>query len=155
MSTGIHTLSDSLGTSGGAIEWNCSKGDKYKFSLLTLAKQSEFERAVERKSLDKIRGMKDLLEKDEYDVAIGNALKAISVGEFCFGKERCTEELRTFWGVSTLLAILAGIDPNQASTLMHENSDVGQLVETIVERSFPVAVGKSKEGKSKNPIGPS
>lgn len=153
--SGIHTLSDSLGSAGGAIEWTCSNGNKYKFSLLTLQKQSEFERAIERKSLDKIRGMKDLLDKEEYDKAIADTLRAVSLGEFCFGKDRCTEELRTFWGVSTLLGILAGIDGNHASQLMHENEDVGQLVETIVERSFPVAVGKAREGKSKNPTGPS
>ncbi len=150
MATGINTLSDSLGQSGGAIEWTCSKGNKYKFSLLTLGKQSEFERAIERKSLDKIRSMKDLLDKEEYDKAIADALKAISLGEFCFGKERCTEELRSFWGVSTILAILAGVSGEQASILMHENEDIGQLVEAIVERSFPVAVGKAKEGKAQS-----
>jgi len=74
---------------------------------------------------------------------------------FASARTDASEELRTFWGVSTLLGILAGIDGNHASQLMHENEDVGQLVETIVERSFPVAVGKAREGKSKNPTGPS
>lgn len=147
MSTGTHTLSDSLGASGAPVEWSCSKGNKYKFSLLTLQKQSEFERAIERKNLEKIRAMKDLLDKEDYDKAIKEFMASLSLGEYCFGKERCAEELKTFWGISTLLSILAGISSEEASRLINENSDVSALVEVIVERSFPVMVGKAKEGK--------
>lgn len=153
---GIQTLSDSLGASGGAVEWTCCHGNKYKFSLLTLGKQSEFERAIERKALDKIRSMKDLLDKEEYSKAISDVLADVSRGDFCFGKERCSEELRSFWGISTLLGILSGVTGEEASRLMQENEDVGQLVEAIVERSFPAATGKAKAGKDqKNPTGPS
>ena len=148
MATGTNTLSDSLGQSGGAIEWTCSKGDKYKFSLLTLEKQSQFERAIERKALEKIRSIKDLVDKDEYDKTVRETLKSISLGDYCFGKDRCTEELKTMWGVSTLLSILAGIDLDKANDLMNGNSEIGQLVETIVERSFPVMVERAREGKA-------
>lgn len=146
---GIHTLSDSIGQSGGAIEWVCSKGDKYKISLLTLEKQSELERAFERKSLEKIREYKEFLDKEEYDKQIAEVIESIKNGEFVFGGKRSSELLRTLWGISTLFSILAGISANDASALINENSEISSLIEMIVERSFPVAVGKAKAQEAK------
>lgn len=145
---GIHTLSDSLGQSGGAIEWVCSKGNKYKISLLTLEKQSELERALERRALEKIKAHREFLGDDEYHSQIASILESIKNGDYIFGGKLSSEALRTLWGISTLLSILANVTPDEASVLINENSEISSLIEMVVERSFPVAVGKAK-GKEK------
>lgn len=142
---GTHTLSETLGESGGPIEWVCSKGNKYKFSLLTLGNQSKFERALERKAVESLKNTKDLLDKDDYDKAISGVLKSISSGNYAFGGQEATAALRTMWGVSVLLGILGGIEPDEANRLVVENPDISKVIESVVERSFPV--GKSKKEK--------
>lgn len=146
---GINTLSDSIGQSGGAIEWVCSKGNKYKISLLTLEKQSELERAFEKKSLEKIKELKDVLDKEEYSEQINEAIASIKNGDFVFGGKRSSEMLRTLWGISAMISILLGISINEASVLISENSEISQLIEMVVERSFPAAVGKAKAAEAK------
>lgn len=146
---GIHTLSDSIGASGGPIEWTCSKGTVYQISLLTLEKQSKFERAMERKCIDSLKGLRTLLEKDEYSDALAAALESIKDGDYVFGGDRSSECLRTLWGISNLMAILIGVSPDEASVIINDNEDIGPLIEIIIERSFPVAVGKSKAAKGK------
>jgi len=146
---GIHTLSDSIGASGGAIEWTCSKGTAYQISLLTLEKQSKFERAMERKCIDSIKGLRTLLEKDEYSDALASALESIKDGDYVFGGARSSESLKTLWGISTLISILMGISAEEASVIINDNEDVGPLIEMVIERSFPVATGKLKAGKVK------
>lgn len=146
---GIHTLSDSIGASGGPIEWTCSKGTVYQISLLTLEKQSKFERAMERKCIDSLKGLRTLLEKDEYSDALASALDSIKNGDYVFGGARSSESLKTIWGISTLIAILIGITPEEASVLINDNEDIGPLIEMVIERSFPVAAGKLRAGKAK------
>lgn len=146
---GINTLSDSLGQSGGAIEWVCSKGNKYKISLLTLEKQSELERAFEKRSIEKIKELKDILDKEEYSAQIAEAINSIKNGDFVFGGKRSSEMLRTLWGISTMLSVLAGITINEAGVIINENEEISQLIEMVVERSFPAAVGKAKSGEKK------
>jgi hypothetical protein len=146
---GINTLSDSIGQSGGAIEWVCSKGNKYKISLLTLEKQSELERAFEKRSIEKIKELKDILDKEDYSVQITEAINSIKNGDFVFGGKRSSEILRTLWGISAMLSILAGITINEAGVLINENDEISQLIEMVVERSFPAAVGKAKAGEKK------
>jgi len=144
---GINTLSDSLGQSGGAIEWTCSKGNKYKISLMTLEKQSEFERALEKRAIEKIKTLKDVLEKDEYSAEISKAIESIKDGHYIFGGPAASEALRTLWGISNLMAILIGVSPNDASIIIAENNDIGEIMEMVIERSFPVASGKGKKGE--------
>jgi len=146
---GIHTLSDSIGASGGPIEWTCSKGTVYQISLLTLEKQSKFERAMERKCIDSLKGLRTLLEKDEYSDALASALESIRDGDYVFGGARSSESLKTLWGISTLISILMGVSAEEASTIINDNEDVGPLIEIVIERSFPVAMGKLKAGKAK------
>lgn len=144
---GIYTLSDSLGQSGGAIEWVCSKGDKYKVSLLTLERQSKFERILERKAIESVRELKDLIDKEEYSYSIKECLKSISNGDYCFGGDKCSASLKTFWGITNLLALLVGVDPDKASQLIQENEEISDLIETVVKRSFPVANGSVADEK--------
>lgn len=142
---GTHTLSEMVGESGGPIEWTCSKGNKYKFSLFTLANQSRFERELERKAVESLRNTKDLLDKEEYAEALSNVLKDISNGKYTFGGQEAMSALRTMWGVSTLLSILIGISQEDASRLIAENEDISMVLSSVVERSFPV--GKAKKEK--------
>lgn len=146
---GINTLSDSLGQSGGPIEWVCTKGNKYKVSLMTLEKQSEFERLLEKKAIESVRNHKDILEKEEYTSQIQSILESIKNGEFVFGGKKSSDALRTVWGISALLSILAGITQNEASVLIAENEEIPMLIETVVERSFPVSAGKFKAMEKK------
>jgi len=144
---GINTLSDSLGQSGGSIEWTCSKGNKYKISLMTLEKQSEFERALEKRAIEKVRTLKDVLDKDEYSAEISKTIESIKDGHYIFGGPTASEALRTLWGISNLMAILIGVSPNDASIIIAENNDIGEIMEMVIERSFPVASGKGKKGE--------
>ena len=144
---GINTLSDSLGQSGGSIEWTCSKGNKYKISLMTLEKQSEFERALEKRAIEKVRTLKDVLDKDEYSAEISKTIESIKDGHYIFGGPTASEALRTLWGISNLMAILIGVSPNDASIIIAENNDIGEIMEMVIERSFPVASGKGKRGE--------
>ena len=144
---GINTLSDSLGQSGGSIEWTCSKGNKYKISLMTLEKQSEFERALEKRAIEKVRTLKDVLDKDEYSEEISKTIESIKDGHYIFGGPTASEALRTLWGISNLMAILIGVSPNDASIIIAENNDIGEIMEMVIERSFPVASGKGKKGE--------
>jgi hypothetical protein len=142
---GINTLSDSLGQSGGSIEWTCSKGNKYKISLMTLEKQSEFERALEKRAIEKVKTLKDVLEKDEYSAEISKTIESIKDGHYIFGGPAASDALRTLWGISNLMAILMGVSPNDASVIIAENNDIGEIMEMVIERSFPVASGKGKK----------
>jgi hypothetical protein len=144
---GINTLSDSLGQSGGSIEWTCSKGNKYKISLMTLEKQSEFERALEKRAIEKVRTLKDVLDKDEYSAEISKTIESIKDGHYIFGGPTASDALRTLWGISNLMAILIGVSPNDASIIIAENNDIGEIMEMVIERSFPVASGKGKKGE--------
>jgi len=144
---GINTLSDSLGQSGGSIEWTCSKGNKYKISLMTLEKQSEFERALEKRAIEKVRTLKDVLDKDEYSAEISKTIESIKDGHYIFGGPTASEALRTLWGISNLMAILIGVSPNDASIIIAENNDIGEIMEMVIERAFPVASGKGKKGE--------
>lgn len=144
---GINTLSDSLGQSGGSIEWTCSKGNKYKISLMTLEKQSEFERALEKRAIEKVRTLKDVLEKDEYSSEISKTIESIKDGHYIFGGPSASDALKTLWGISNLMAILIGVSPNDASIIIAENNDIGEIMEMVIERSFPVASGKGKKGE--------
>lgn len=146
---GIHTLSDSIGASGGPIEWTCSKGTVYQISLLTLEKQSKFERAMERKCIDSLKGLRTLLEKDEYSDALAAALGSIKDGDYVFGGDHSSDCLKTLWGISTLISILMGVSPEEASVIINSNEDIGPLIEVVIERSFPVAMGKSRAAKVK------
>ena len=144
---GINTLSDSLGQSGGSIEWTCSKGNKYKISLMTLEKQSEFERALEKRAIEKVRTLKDVLDKDEYSAEISKTIESIKDGHYIFGGPTASEALKTLWGISHLMSILIGVPPNDASLIIAENNDIGEIMEMVIERSFPVASGKGKRGE--------
>lgn len=144
---GINTLSDSLGQSGGSIEWTCSKGNKYKISLMTLEKQSEFERALEKRAIEKVKTLKDVLEKDEYSSEISKTIESIKDGHYIFGGPSASDALKTLWGISNLMAILIGVSPNDASIIIAENNDIGEIMEMVIERSFPVASGKGKKGE--------
>lgn len=135
---GIHTLSDALGGSGGPVVYTCSKGNEYKFSLFTLESQSKFERELERRAFEKVRHLKDLMDGKEYEKQIAEVMKSIRSGDFAFGKDECNSALSSLWGVTKLIAILGGLRDEQASSLVQENDDLKVLIETIIERSFPV-----------------
>lgn len=141
----IHTLSDSLGGSGAPIEFICSRGDKYKFSLLTLGKQSEFERALESRELARLRDLREALGEEEYKAQVKELLREFKHGEYAFGGENCSDALSSLWGVSTLIGILGGISSEQAHTLIQENVELRELIEMIIERSFPVMSKKKQE----------
>jgi hypothetical protein len=114
-----------------------------------LEKQSELERAFEKRSIEKIKELKDILDKEDYSVQITEAINSIKNGDFVFGGKRSSEILRTLWGISAMLSILAGITINEAGVLINENDEISQLIEMVVERSFPAAVGKAKAGEKK------
>lgn len=140
-----YTLSDTLGGSGAPIEFVCSRGNKYKFGLLTLGKQSEFERALESRELTRLKGLREALGEDEYKAQVKDLLKEFKHGEYSFGGEKCSDALSSLWGISTLIGILGGIDAEDAHTLIQENTEIRDVIEMIIERSFPVMSKKKLE----------
>lgn len=144
----IHTLSDTLGGSGAPIEFVCSRGDKYKFSLLTLGKQSEFERAIESRELNRLRALRESLGDDEYKEQVKELLREFKHGEYAFGSDNCSDALSSLWGVSTLIGILGGISSDKAHGLIQENVELRDLIEIIIERSFPVMSKKKREAQA-------
>lgn len=141
----IYTLSDTLGGSGAPIEFVCSKGDKYKFSLLTLGKQSEFERAIEARELGRLKALRESLGDEEYKEQVKDLLKEFKHGEYAFGSDNCSDALSSLWGVSTLIGILGNISSDKAHELIQENIELRELIEVIIERSFPVMSKKKQE----------
>lgn len=144
MSGVSYTTSDALGGSGAKIEWTDAKGKVYEVSLLTLEKQSAYERWLEREAIKAIKNVRDLLDKEEYEVALIKNLEDISSGRYVFGGEDAQNSLTSFKGMCAMISILFGISSEDAITLVKENLDLPKVIENIILRSFPVQEGNAK-----------
>ncbi len=144
MSGVSYTTGDALGGSGAKIEWVDTKGKTYQVSLLTLEKQSAFERWLEKESVKAIKNVKDVLDESEYNAALSVALSDIASGRYVFGGEDAQQSLTTFKGMCAMISILFGITHEQAMELVKENKELGKIIENIIVRSFPVPEGNEE-----------
>lgn len=145
MSGVSYTTSDAIGANGAKIEWVDAKGKTHQISLLTLEKQSAYERWLEKESIKAIRNVKDVLGEDEYTAALSVALDNITSGRYVFGGEYAQESLTTFKGMCAMISILFSITNEQAMELVKENKEIGKIIENIIVRSFPVPEGNGEE----------
>jgi len=148
MSGTSYTTSDVLGSSGAKIEWVDAKGKTYQVSLLTLEKQSAYERWLEREAVKSVKNVRDLLDQDEYNSALDRCLGEISSGKYIFGGDVAQESLGTFRGMVAMIAILFGISNEEALELTKENKDLPKIIENVITRSFPVQEGNETESKT-------
>jgi hypothetical protein len=139
-----YTTSDVLGGSGAKIDWSDSKGNNYKVSLLTLEKQSAFERWLEREAVKSIKNVKDILTEIEYQAALSKVLDDISSGRYVFGGEDAQNSLTSFKGMCAMISVLFEVENEQAVQLVKENTELPKLIENIILRSFPVPEGKDQ-----------
>lgn len=139
-----YTTSDVLGGSGAKIDWSDSKGNNYQVSLLTLEKQSAFERWLEREAVKSIKNVKDILTEIEYQAALSRVLDDISSGRYVFGGEDAQNSLTSFKGMCAMISVLFGVENEQAVQLVKENTELPKLIENIILRSFPVPEGKDQ-----------
>lgn len=141
MSGVSYTTGDALGGAGSKIEWVDAKGKTHQVSLLTLERQSAFERWLEKESIKAIKNVKDVLDESEYNAALSVALEEIASGKFVFGGDEAQKSLESFKGMCAMIAILFGITSEQAMELVKENKELGKIIESIIVRSFPVSEG--------------
>lgn len=138
MSDVAYTVGDSIGSSGGKVEWTHPSGKIYQISLLTLENQSKFERALEREAVRSITNVKDILGESEYSQALDRCLDEISSGKYAFGLPDAQKALGTLKGICSMISILFSITSEEAMKLMAECPELAKVVESVIVRSFPV-----------------
>lgn len=144
MSGVSYTTGDVLGGSGSKIEWVDSQGKTHQVSLLTLERQSAFERWLEREAVKAVKGVKDLLSDTEYQAALSRVLDDIASGRYVFGGEDAQNSLTSFKGMCAMISILFGMENDQAVELVKLNTELPKLIESVILRSFPVQEGKDQ-----------
>jgi hypothetical protein len=137
MSDTVGSILNSSGEGSLTIEFN---GKKYTAGLITQKVKAEFEKRLEKKALDSVFSMKDMLEPVEFREAVSSVTRDIASGIYSFGSENSIAALSTPAGALAFASILFTAPENEVQDLMlAENERFELVMELVREKSFPNA----------------
>lgn len=145
MSNGVGELLNIPGEGSLTIEYN---GKKYTAGLITQKVKAEYEKKLEKKALDSIFKIKDMLDPVEFREAISGVTRDIAAGVYSFGAERCIQSLSTPAGTCMFSSLLFSVPEQEIESLVMAKSDEFKLVMDLVrEKSYPNAKTVVNQGQ--------
>jgi hypothetical protein len=133
----MRTLSEALGSHGGAIEFVDKHNKKIFVSPLTLKLMSKYEKWLESKAIQNCMELKNLDPK-LFREAFSAVNNSIMKGEYAFGGEIAQESLQTPSGVGKLVSLMANVSEEEAMNLVTEEGDKFRLVlDLAIKQSMP------------------
>lgn len=137
MSNGVSELLNVPGEGSLSIQFN---GKTYTAGLITQKVKADFEKRMERKALDAIFKVKDLLDPVEFREAVSGVTRDIAAGIYSFGSERSIQALSTPAGTCSFASILFNAPEAEIEQLVMAKSDEFKIVMDLVrEKSYPNA----------------
>jgi hypothetical protein len=141
----MRTLSDSLGSHGGGIEYTTTKGDKVTIMPLTLKLMSKYEKHLESKAIEHCLALKNIDAKLFKEAFLATS-QDITRGAYAFGGELAQESLQTPSGISKLVALMGNVTDDKAMELvMNEGDSFKDVLDLAIRQSLP-----QKEGDEGN-----
>lgn len=137
MSNGVSELLNVPGEGSLSIQFN---GKTYTAGLITQKVKADFEKRMEKKALDSIFRVKDLLDPVEFREAISGVTRDIAAGVYSFGSERCIQSLSTPSGICTFASLLFNSPESEIEQLVMAKPDEFKIVMDLArEKSYPNA----------------
>jgi len=133
----MRTLSEALGSHGGAIEYTDSKGKKIYVSPMNLKVMSKYEKYLESKAIQNCMELKSLDAK-LFREAFSAVNQDIMKGAYAFGGEVAQESLQTPAGIGKLVSLMTGLPDEQALDLITTEGEAFRVVlDLAVKQSMP------------------
>ena len=133
----MKTLSETIGTHAGGMEFHAADGRKHKVKPLTLALLGQFEKWLEGRALKSIMGQKELLGED-FSTALSVVSGDIVAGKYAFGGASCATALQSVPGSICLISLMLGVDEIRASHLISTQAEeIKVIMEAMVAESMP------------------
>lgn len=133
----MKTLSDVVGSHGGAIEFTTKTGKKLKIQPLNLKLMSKFEKHLETKAIETCMKLKDL-DPNLFVSAFSQVSKDITTGMYAFGGEIATKSLQSSSGITKLVSLMCNVDDAEAAQIMLDEGDAFRdVLDLAVKQSMP------------------
>jgi len=133
----MRTLSEVVGSHGGAIEYTDSKGKKVFVSPMNLKVMSKYEKWLESRAIQNCMELKSLDAK-LFREAFSAVNHDIMKGAYAFGGEVAQESLQTPAGIGKLVSFMTGLPDEQALDLItNEGEPFRAVLDLAVKQSLP------------------
>jgi hypothetical protein len=133
----MRTLSEVVGSHGGALEYTDSKGKKIFVSPMNLKIMSKYEKWLESRAIQNCIELKNLDVK-LFREAFSTVNNEIMKGSYAFGGEVAQESLQTPAGIGKLVSFMTGLTDEQALELITEEGEPFRVVlDLAVKQSLP------------------
>lgn len=142
----LKTVSETLGTSAGGLEFVASDGRKHIVKPLNLQLMGRFEKWLESRALKVIMDQK-LILAEEFGAAISAVSVDIVSGKYAFGGKACQDALQSLHGGVQLMCLMLNIDEARSKWLMENDAvNLRVVIDQMIAESMPEKDSKELEG---------